>query len=147
MKAYEIKLKRNDVFCYYLREGNIITLVTDEEHPYPCTYQHWIRETDIVERRISITPEKIIFATCAVKKEEFPDFLQINIPLVIEQHIKLVKDINTFITLRPYALTILTKEWDDVIEIGMGIRWGHYHYVNEYAQKIVNSYLNLKAFW
>lgn len=122
MKAYEIILKRCDIFCFYLREDEYITLVTDENYPYPCTYSEWVKETNTFEKRRIISPDKVLCPTYAIRKEDYNEFLQIHIPQIIRQHFDLQNEtMGEKVSLN--NIIVLKKEWDEVYEIGMCIRW------------------------
>lgn len=138
MKAYELKLKRNDLFLSYLI-GEKITLATDKENPYPCTKTKWNKETKQISRSIPpYNPDKLVYPTYAINKEEFDEFLSYHIPNLIDYTLKIDKN---------YNLIFLIKEWDEVIELGMAGTKGYTDNINLFAQNIVNRYLKLKPFW
>lgn len=139
MKAYTLKLKRNDLFCTYLLDDKI-TLVTDEKNPYPCTKTKWDNKTKQFSGLSTppFNPDKMVYPTYAVHKTEFNDFLLCHVPPLIENALKFNNDNNLFFPI---------KEWDDIIELGMAGIKGYTDYNYEFVQNIVNRYLKLTPFW
>jgi hypothetical protein len=152
MKAYDIELKRHDIFCLYSLDG-IVTLITDEENPYPCSKSIWDKTTNTFSPSYTVTqhtyngvvanlrthnPDKVIFPTYAVPKEDFNEFLSVHIPPTLELSLKWECDKNLY---------ILHKEWSDIIEVGFGCYKDNGTKIHEVAQSILDRYLRLKAFW
>jgi len=152
MKVYEIKLRRHDVFAVYRRD-NIVTLVTDEKHPYPCTIRKWNKQDDQISDDNDDYRKKHFLNPVAVPKEEMFDFLCKRMPRTIQSHLDIV-------LLDRSMFLILTKDWNDFVEVGFFVVAPYANSLeetqfseqmsvsaNEAYQQIADSYLSNKAFW
>lgn len=141
MKVFDIILEPQDIFCVYLRDEHIITKVNDKDYPYPCTKRTWDKVTNTFSTSsYPYNPDKLVFPTFAIKKEDFNDFLRIHIPEVLKREF----DLGNAATRN---IIIIRKEWGEVFEVGLSGHRGNYPVINEFAQKIVDQYLRLKVFW
>jgi hypothetical protein len=136
------------MFCVYLRDDQLITLVTDLENPYPATTDIWNNETEAFERFSTPPgPQKIIFNCFQIKKEDMDNFLRIHIPKAIEKEFDTTVKKDSTYTFDQRNILLLTKDFGSFYEAGLGIFKGWYHNTHELGQKICDSYLKLKAFW
>lgn len=141
MKAFDIRLERRDTFVIYWRDEKLITLITDKKHPQPCTTNYWNKDTNTFSRCAPLFGDRLAFPTYAISKEDINAFFTVHIMDLIKYGAEqgyLTKDAN---------ILILTKEWDDVYEIGFSLHRGEYPIIHQFAQKIADRYLNLKVFW
>jgi hypothetical protein len=144
LTAYDVPLKRNDTFVLYLRDG-IATRQTDEENPYPCTVSKWCKATNDFSR-VGLGPDKVVFPTYAIAKEDINAFWDEHIPMELD--FLLTNEAVLDGEAGPKnALYILHKEWDDVFEVGFGVWLGRGTHIHEYIQHMIDQYMKLKAFW
>lgn len=139
MKAFDIILERRDDFCLYKRgKEEILTPITDNQFPFPCTQQKWQKgDNTFIHGKYPYNPGKLVLSSVAVIKDQFNDFLSMHIPEIIKREIKLDYYFSR-------NILIVRKEWDDVFEVGLSRHSGNYPVINEFAQKIIDGYKKLQ---
>jgi len=148
MKVFHIQLQKHDIFCVYLRDEQTITLLTDLENPYPCTTDYWDNGAEVFTRLSTPPgPQKVIFSSFRVEKKDMDNFLKIHIPKAIEKEMDSTVKVDSSYSFSERSILLLTKDFGDFCETGLGIFKGWYPIVHEAGQRICDSYLKLKAFW
>lgn len=137
MQAYDVPIKRNDIFLFYFPKGKI-TLVTDPVHPASSGARLWSKGKGFGARgkfsmRIAISPTKM-------RQKDLDSFLDANIMAIVTSLDKnTIKTNNIFVAYKP-----VSKKF---IEVGLFSYEGYGDTIFEKWNSIVNRYLRLKAFW
>lgn len=140
MKAFDIQVPQNYTHCVYFLNEEII-LVNDKRRPFPKSQRKWVKDSNtFIGYSHSTYPDKLSFPTYIINKMEINDFLSIHLVELFKYYL----DFNELIY---NNVLILTKYWDEELEVGIGIHTGNYSVIHEFGQKVCDSYLNLKSFW
>ena len=143
MNVYEFKLKPNDIFLFYNRDGHDELFLVNDELNYPPNTSNllWNKQTQAFDQVKCPYINKVILPTFNCNKEDYEDCVIGNLTPLIKHGIDLEDIID-----RNILLAI--KHHGDIIEIGMCFRKFYMDkvFINEKYSKQVNRILKLQVF-
>jgi hypothetical protein len=141
IKVYEITLKINDTFCFYLRDDEL-TLETDEIYPYRNSRYLWNREGNSYKEIKNNCPIIRTYPIIVIK-QDYQDHLESVIMEIIKDYTNIIDHDD----LCHRNFFVLKKEWEDYYEVSISFYMGKVNCTNRPTREIANRYLSLQAFW
>lgn len=150
MKVFQINVKHS--FTFQIINKKIISTY-DDRYPILNTRSIWHADTNTYERKNSLIDRyKIVIPAVQVYKKDLEKWFRSNLESIISYAIEMdkiefekLKNLNIIVCTRNIN-NILNEE---ILEVGVWLPKEIIctNYQNKKLQKILNSYLNLKAFW
>jgi hypothetical protein len=148
MKVFQINVKHG--FTFYIKNKKIFS-VYDDKHPILNTGCVWDSNNKSY-KRAALSTDKVTLPGVQIYKKDFEKWFGFNVEPMINFAIE--NDNIEFEALKKFNVIICTRDIsvisnEDMLEVGAWLPKEslYTNYQNKKLQKLLDRYLNLKAFW
>lgn len=141
-KVCRTYLEKWQPFIFYVLNNKFIPS-SDQKYPHPSTNMFWNKSNNSYPKIGDFPPDKIIFPTVKMQLYDEIDYVKINLPAYIERVSKTI-DIDYFDG--NFNFHLITKQWDNNIEVGIGLYQGITDIIDIDLTSYVERYFKLIAF-
>jgi hypothetical protein len=149
MKVFQINVKHN--FLFYIKNRKIFSIY-DDKHPILNSHYVWNSNDNSYERKVPVSSytDKVTIPAFQIYKKDFEKWFVFN----IEPMINFAIQNNSSEVLKKANILVCTRDIssisnEEMLEVGAWLPKEslYTNYQNKKLQKLLDRYLNLKAFW